>query len=69
METNKDIKQYDFTKLNEFFNHFITPEQLREELVELAFDYASKVEDGESELFKSNISTIYIIYSELKNLK
>lgn len=62
-------KQYDLTPINELFNNFITPEQLREELVELAFDYASKVEDGESKLFKSNMGTIYVVYDVLRNVK
>lgn len=47
METNirPAKKQYDLSAIGELFKDCITPEELREELIELAFDYAQFVED------------------------
>lgn len=69
METNKDIKQYDFTGLNNFFNTFMTPEQLMGELVELAFSYSEGVDEHNVDEFKNNMGTIYVIYDVLRNVK
>lgn len=41
MERNmRIIEKYNLSPISELFNEFITPEQLREELIEIAFDYA-----------------------------
>lgn len=40
----------------------------REELIELAFDYVQCVDDGNINLFKSNMSTLYVLCSTLKDV-
>lgn len=39
------------------------------ELVELAFDYAQYVDEWSTDLFKNNMSTIYILYRALEGVK
>lgn len=70
METNKvnNNKKYDLSAIGELFKDCITPEELREELIELAFDYAQSVEEGATDLFKSHMSTIYILCNTLKDV-
>lgn len=62
-------KQYDISAMGEFFRDIIAPEELRKELVELAFDYAQYVEEGATDLFKSHMSTLYVLYNALQNVK
>lgn len=71
METNirQAKKQYDLTPINELFKECITPEELCGELIELVFDYAQYVEDGATDLFKSHMSTLYVLYNALQNVK
>ena len=58
-------KQYDFTSMNDFFNQFGSPRQLADELVQLLFNYASCVDEDSVDLFRNDVSTIYLIHSEL----
>lgn len=71
METNIRTakKQYDLSAIGELFKDCITPEQLREELIELVFDYAQSVEDGATDLFKSHMSTLYVLCNILQDVK
>ena len=71
METNIRTakKQYDLSAIGELFKDCITPEQLREELIELVFDYAQSVEDGATDLFKSHMSTLYVLCNTLQDVK
>lgn len=71
METNIRTakKQYDLSAIDDLFRQSITPEELREELIELAFDYAQFVEDGATDLFKSHMSTLYVLYNALQDVK
>lgn len=62
-------KQYDISAMGEFFRDIIAPEELRKELVELAFDYAQYIDEGSTDLFKNNMSTIYILYRALEGVK
>ncbi len=62
-------KQYDLSAIDELFKDCISPEELREELIELAFDYVQYVDDGNTDLFKNNMSTIYILYRALEGVK
>ena len=62
-------KQYDVSAMGEFFRDIIAPEELRKELVELAIDYAQYVDEGSTDLFKNNMSTIYILYRALEDVK
>lgn len=68
METNKvnDNKEYDLSAIEEFFNRTITPSELREELIELAFDYVQIADDGNVENVKDKMSIIYILCDVLK---
>lgn len=55
MDTNTkstDKKKYDLSAIDELFKDCITPEELREELIEIAFDYVHCVDDGNIDLFK-----------------
>ncbi len=71
METNirPAKKQYDLSAIGELFKDCITPEELREELIELAFDYAQFVEDGATDLFKSHMSTLYVLCNTLQDVR
>lgn len=71
METNirQAKKQYDLTPINELFKDCITPEELCGELIELVFDYAQYVDEDNTDLFKNNMSTIYILYRALEDVK
>lgn len=71
MERNTILakKQYDVSAMGEFFRDIIAPEELRKELVELAFDYAQYVDEDNTDLFKNNMSTIYILYRALEDVK
>lgn len=62
-------KQYDLTPINEMFKDCITPEELCGELIKLIFDYAQYVDEGGTELFKSNMSTLYVLYNALQDVK
>lgn len=62
-------KKYDLSAIDELFKDCISPEELREELIELAFDYAQYVEEGSTDLFKNKMSTIYILYRALEGVK
>lgn len=71
MDTNTkstDKKKYDLSAIDELFKDCITPEELREELIEIAFDYVQCVDDGNIDLFKSNMSTLYVLCSTLKDV-
>ncbi len=71
MNTNTkstDKKKYDLSAIDELFKDCITPEELREELIEIAFDYVHCVDDGNIDLFKSNMSTLYVLCSTLKDV-
>lgn len=71
METNIRLakKQYDLSAIGELFKDCITPEGLREELIELAFDYAQFVEDGATDLFKNHMSTLYVLCNTLQDVR
>lgn len=71
METNirPAKKQYDLSAIGELFKNCITPEELREELIELAFDYAQFVEDGATDLFKNHMSTLYVLCNTLQDVR
>jgi hypothetical protein len=71
METNIRLakKQYDLSAIGELFKDCITPEELREELIELAFDYAQFVEDGATDLFKNHMSTLYVLCNTLQDVR
>lgn len=46
-------KQYDLSAIDELFKDCISPEELREELIELVFDYAQYVEEGSTDCLKT----------------
>ena len=62
-------KQYDLSELNEFFNEVGTPKQIAAELVNLLFNYASCIDEDNLKLFKSDVSTIYVLYNELTKIE
>ena len=66
MQTDKD---YDLTSLNSFFNEFISPKELEDELVQILFNYASCVNEETLECFKNDVDTINLIHSELIKIK
>lgn len=71
METNirPAKKQYDLSAIDELFKNCITPAELREELIELAFDYAQFVEDGATDLFKNHMSILYVLCNTLQDVR
>lgn len=66
--TSAEVR-YDLSPISELFKDCISPEELREELIELVFDYAQYVEEGSTDLFKNNMSIIYILYRALEGVK
>ena len=62
-------KQYDLSAIDELFKDCISPEELQEELIELAFDYVQYVDDGNTDFVKSNMSTIYVLCCALQKVK
>lgn len=62
-------KQYDLSAIDELFKDYISPEELREELIELAFDYVQYVDDGNTDFVKSYMSTIYVLCCALQKVK
>jgi hypothetical protein len=62
-------KQYDLSAIDELFKDCISPEELREELIELAFDYMQYIDDGKIDYFKSKMSALHILCNALKEIK
>lgn len=62
-------KEYDLNAINELFRQCITPEELREDLIELAFDYSQYVNDGNTDLFKLKMNTLYTLCNALQGVK
>ena len=62
-------KQYDLSGFNQLFNESLSPRELADELVQLLFNYALCVDEDNVELFKNDVSTIYIIHQELINIE
>ncbi len=62
-------KQYDLSAIDDLFKHSISPEELREELIGLAFDYVQCVDDGNTDFVKSNMGTIYVLCCALQKVK
>ena len=62
-------KQYDLSGFNQLFNESLPPRELADELVQLLFNYASCVDEGNAELFRNDASTIFLIHQELINIK
>lgn len=60
---------YDLSEFDEFLCQFETPQQLCDELVELLFNYALSIEDDNVELFRNDVGTIQMLYSEIKKIK
>ena len=63
------MKEYDFTSLNDFFNEFISPKELADELVQILFNYASCVNEETLECFKNDADTINLLYQEITKVK
>lgn len=66
IRTNKT--NYDFTELEKFFEEFESPQELMDDIVKLAFNYADKVNCEETELFKQNMGTLYVLYDQLSQI-
>ena len=60
---------YDLTSLNSFFNEFMSPKELADQLVQILFNYASCVNEETLECFKNDVDTINLIHSELIKIK
>lgn len=61
--------QYDFTSMNEFFNFFMTPSQLLDDLTEMVLNYALAHDENQTEVFKRDIDTLYVLIQEIKHLR
>lgn len=67
METRK--MSYDLTGLKKFFEEFESPEELMDDIVNLAFNYADKVKCEDVEVFKQNMGTLYVLYDQLSQIR
>lgn len=66
--TSAEVR-YDLSPISELFKDCISPEELREKLIELAFDYMQYIDDGKIDYFKSKMSALYILCDALKEIK
>lgn len=66
MRTN--IK-YDFTSLNDFLNTFETPLELVDDLTNLVMNYALTHDENQTEVFKRDIDTLYVLIQEIRHLR
>ena len=66
--TSAEVR-YDLSPISELSKDCISPEELREELIELAFDYMQYIDDGKIDYFKSKMSALYILCDALKEIK
>jgi hypothetical protein len=66
--TSAEVR-YDLSPINELFKEFMTPGQLRDELIELAFDYVQYIDDGKINCIKSSMSTLYILCDALREIE
>ena len=66
--TSAEVR-YDLSPISELFKDCISPEELREELIELAFDYMQYIDDGKIDYFKSKMSALYTLCDALKEIK
>ena len=72
MKVNSPImpeRKFDFSSLNEFFNSFMTPKELSNDLVRLMFNYALSFDEDNASEFKNDVSTIYVLYHAIENIK
>lgn len=65
----KTDKKYDFSKLNDFFNRSMSPEEVLKELVRLMFNYAISFDESNVENFKNDACTIYMLYNNVSSIK
>lgn len=61
--------QYDFTSMNDFFNNFTTPDEMMMDLAEVVMNYAISHDPNNTDSFKRDIGTVYVLYQEIKKLK
>ena len=70
MKTNSiPERKFDFSSLNEFFNKFMTPKELSNDLVRLMFNYALSFDEDCASDFKNDVSTICVLYNEIEKIK
>lgn len=61
--------QYDFTSFNKFLNEFETPLELLDDLTDLVMNYALVHDENQTEVFKRDIDTLYVLIQEIKHFK
>lgn len=61
--------QYDFTTLNLFFNEEYSPEQMKEDIITLVFNYIENLHDADWKVVRNDIDTLYLLYTQLSNIK
>ena len=61
--------QYDFTSFNDFLNTFETPLELVDDLTNLVMNYALTHDENQTEVFKRDIDTLYVLIQEIKHLR
>lgn len=61
--------QYDFTSLNDFLNTFETPLELVDDLTNLVMNYALAHDESQTEVFKRDIDTLYVLIQEIRHLR
>lgn len=61
--------QYDLSDFGKFLNQVAKPEELCESLIDLLFNYSMTMDEERAEIFKNDVGTIYLLYSEFKRIK
>ena len=59
---------YDFTTLNRFFNEEYSPEQMKEDIITLVFNYIDNLHDADRKVVWNDIGTLYLLYTQLSNI-
>lgn len=61
--------QYDFTSFNDFLNTFETPFELVDDLTNIVMNYTLVHDENQTEVFKRDIDTLYVLIQEIKHLR
>lgn len=61
-------KKYDFTSFNYFLNNIAFPNEVCDNLIDLAFSHTDALDDSRTDEFKDGMNTIRMLYGEFKKL-
>ena len=68
LEMIRYLSQEGYIMRYQIYAEASSPEELMDDIVKLAFNYADKVNCEETELFKQNMGTLYVLYDQLSQI-